>query len=325
MKTPVILDTDIGGDIDDTWALALLLKSPELDVRLVTTATADTEYRARVTARLLEVAGRTDIPIGVGLRQKSDGPRERQRPWIEDYALARYPGRVHEDGIQAMIDTVREAPTPVTLIGIGPLTNIAEALRREPGLAGRAHFVGIHGSFHQGHESNQYLRVLEGQIAEYNVIKDLAAAQAVFRAQWLSATITPLDTCAHVVFDGARYQRLLQSADPLLRAVFDNFRIWAKGLGQSQPEVHSSVLYDTVAVYLAFATRYMRMERFGMRIDDEGFMRREAGAPAVNAAMAWQDLDAFLDFLMLRLLGPVAPVGTGGQIGSVAKERKVKK
>ena len=45
MKTKIILDTDIGSDIDDTWALALLLNSPELDLKLLTTATFDTRYR----------------------------------------------------------------------------------------------------------------------------------------------------------------------------------------------------------------------------------------------------------------------------------------
>jgi hypothetical protein len=53
-RVPVILDTDIGDDIDDSWALPLLLRSPELDVKLITTATGDTTYRARLTARLLE-------------------------------------------------------------------------------------------------------------------------------------------------------------------------------------------------------------------------------------------------------------------------------
>ena len=63
-KISVILDTDIGGDIDDIWALVLLLKSPELDLRLVTTATGDTHYRAKVVVRLLEIAGRGDSPLG---------------------------------------------------------------------------------------------------------------------------------------------------------------------------------------------------------------------------------------------------------------------
>ena len=68
-RIPVILDTDIGDDIDDTWALVMLLKSPELDLRLVVTDFGDTVYRARLVAKLLQVAGRTDVPIGIGIRQ----------------------------------------------------------------------------------------------------------------------------------------------------------------------------------------------------------------------------------------------------------------
>ena len=67
MPIPVILDTDIGFDVDDVWALAFLLRCPELEVKLITTTTGDTHYRARIVAKLLEIAGRTDIPIGIGI------------------------------------------------------------------------------------------------------------------------------------------------------------------------------------------------------------------------------------------------------------------
>jgi len=87
-RIPVIFDADIGGDIDDTWALVMLLKSPELDVKLVTTDAGNARYRAKIVARLLEVAGRTDIPIGLGLQlsEDDDGP---QAPWVKDYDLGR--------------------------------------------------------------------------------------------------------------------------------------------------------------------------------------------------------------------------------------------
>lgn len=65
-KIPVILDTDIGGDIDDTWALGLLLKCPEFDVKLITTSTDNTPLKAKLVAKFLEIVGRTDIPIGIG-------------------------------------------------------------------------------------------------------------------------------------------------------------------------------------------------------------------------------------------------------------------
>ena len=71
-KIPVIFDTDIGGDIDDTWALRLLLKSPEFDIKLILSdypkhpAYQKTTFRAKVIAKTLETAGRTDIPVGLG-------------------------------------------------------------------------------------------------------------------------------------------------------------------------------------------------------------------------------------------------------------------
>ena len=91
--TPVILSTDIGDDIDDTWALALLLKCPEVDVKLVIGDYGRKDYRARLLARFLEVAGRTDIPVGVGLDIEPKGGKERQGDWVKDYDLKSYPGR----------------------------------------------------------------------------------------------------------------------------------------------------------------------------------------------------------------------------------------
>jgi inosine-uridine nucleoside N-ribohydrolase len=148
-KIPVILDTDIGDDIDDTWALALLLKSPELDVKLVVSDRGDTVYRAKVIARLLEVAGRTDIPVGIGVRESDNGGR--QAAWVADYDLASYPGTVHADGVAALIETIMKSPQPMTLICIGPVPNIRVALERRPEIANRARFVGMHGSVRKGY------------------------------------------------------------------------------------------------------------------------------------------------------------------------------
>jgi inosine-uridine nucleoside N-ribohydrolase len=101
-KIPVILDTDIGDDIDDTWALAMLLKSPELDLKMVVGDNYKSIYRAKLIAKLLTVAGRTDVPVGIGFGNRDgDG---RQSDWVKDYDLKSYPGKVHEDGVAAMID-----------------------------------------------------------------------------------------------------------------------------------------------------------------------------------------------------------------------------
>ena len=144
MGISVIIDTDIGTDVDDMWALAFALRCPELDIRLITTCTGDVEYRAALVAKLLEVAGRTDIPIGLGL--PLDSAPEPQKAWIEDYQLDRYPGVVIEDGVGAICDTINQSENPVTLIAIGPLPNIAAALQRAPSIIENSKFIGMHGS-----------------------------------------------------------------------------------------------------------------------------------------------------------------------------------
>jgi hypothetical protein len=86
-KIPVVFDTDIGDDIDDTWALALLLQSPEFDVKLVTTAVNNTRSKAKIVAKFLETVGRTDIPVGIGVQQNNNN--HRQEEWTKDYDLRR--------------------------------------------------------------------------------------------------------------------------------------------------------------------------------------------------------------------------------------------
>src|SRR5262245_25656030 len=128
-KIPVILDTDIGDDIDDTFALLMLLRSPELDLRLVVTDFGDTVYRARLTAKLLEAMGHPKVPIGIGIRQTGQNTGA-QAAWLGDYDIARYPGKVHADGVQALIDAVLASKETVTVVAIGPAPNLELALRR---------------------------------------------------------------------------------------------------------------------------------------------------------------------------------------------------
>jgi inosine-uridine nucleoside N-ribohydrolase len=300
-RIPVILDTDIGSDIDDTWAVAMLLKSPELDVKLIVSDRDDTVYRAKLIARMLEVAGRTDIPVGVGLHRQNVYTTPYQSAWVEGYDLAQYPGTVHQDGVGALVDVIMGAPEPITLVCIGPLPNIGAALEQEPRLAARARFVGMHGCLRTSHRN-------AGVVAESNVVNDVAAAQRVFRASWGESIITPFATCGRVVLKGERYQRLRTTRDPVMQAVMDNYRIWASGqrnTGRGDPETASTVLFDTVAVYLAYTQKHLVVERMGIRVTDEGVTVSDPAAPEVQVAMDWSDLDAYEELLTDRLLGPV--------------------
>jgi inosine-uridine nucleoside N-ribohydrolase len=292
-KIPVILDTDIGDDIDDTWALALLLKSPEVDIKMVVSDRGNTVYRAKIIAKLLEVAGRTDVPVGIGIREneKADG---RQAAWVADYDLSRYPGKVHQDGVAALIDTIMNAPQPITLICIGPVPNIRAALERQPEIAKRARFVGMHGSVRKGYNGGAE------PSKEWNVVADAKAAQAAFTAAW-PMLITPLDTCGIIRLRGDKFRKVAECPDPVTKAVIENYRIWAKA--GDKPLDASSVLFDTVAIYLSFSTDLVNVERLPIRVTDDGFTRIDPQGKQIDCAMSWKDLGAFEDFLVARLTG----------------------
>jgi purine nucleosidase len=135
-----VLDTDIGTDVDDVVALALLLRLPDVDLRAITTVYVDAALRARMVRAVLAVAGRPDIPVGQGV----------DRPLLNRDALAwagfEGEGLLPADADEAqaqplphavdlLVKTVLARPGEVTILAIGPLTNVALALLREPRLA----------------------------------------------------------------------------------------------------------------------------------------------------------------------------------------------
>jgi len=297
-KIPVILDTDIGGDIDDTWALVMLLNSPELDIRLILTTGHNTGYKARIVARMLEIAGRTDIPIGVG-EPSSDAPGF-QAAWLDGFDMSRYAGAVHGDGIARLTQCVMESSEIVTIIAIGPLGSIAAALRMQPAIAHKARVIGMHGSIRKGYFG------ADRPSREYNVAAEPDACRQVFAADW-EVTIAPLDTCGTIVLTGEKYQQILHSGRPLARALIENYQIWLQareGIGDTRPDMlceRSTLLCDTEAVYLAFSETLVQIETLGVAVTEQGDTVIDPGAKKIRCATSWLDFAAFQDILVRRI------------------------
>ena len=189
----------------------------------------------------------------------------------------------------------------MTLICIGPVPNIAEALRREPRIAERARFVGMYGSVHVGYGNSPKIS------AEWNVKANPKACQKAFTAPW-DLTITPVDTCGLIHLTGDKYRKVRDSQAPVAVAVIENYRVWAASREKPEQkravETRSSTLFDTVAVYLAFAQQLCTMEDIGIRVTDDGFTKIDPGAKPVHVAVSWNDLGAFEDLLVARLTQP---------------------
>lgn len=299
MSIPVILDTDIGFDVDDVWALAFLLRCPELDIKLIVTDTGDTHYSAQIVAKLLQVAGRTDIPVGIGI--PLDETQRTHEAWLDDFNMDDYSGEVLLDGVGAICDTVQRSAEKVSIICIGPVPNIAAALAREPDIVKNSRFIGMHGSIRRGYMgANKPMK-------EYNVKKHTLACQRVFATPW-DITITPLDTCGTVFLKGENFEKVKTSDSLLARAVMENHFVWCEKvkdwpiLSEMDPQIQSSLLYDTVAVYLAFSESLLEMEQLSIIVTDDGKTMVDDSGQMVNCAMNWKDQDAFEQLLTERLV-----------------------
>ncbi|MBN2449409.1 MAG: nucleoside hydrolase [Lentisphaeria bacterium] len=296
-RIPVVFDTDLGGDIDDTWALLMLLQCPELDVRLVAADSGNATYRARLAAKMLEACGRTDVPVAVGI---PDGDRPgHQSAWLGSYRLEDYPGRVYPNGVDAIVRAIRESADPVTVVCVGAVPNIAAALERAPDIVENARFVGMHGSVRKGYNGKAQ------PDPEANVRTDPGALAKVLAAPW-ECTITPLDTCGIVVLRDAKYQAVYTCDRPGVRMLMDNYRLWAPSWLEGRVPNYrerSTTLFDTVAVYMAFSEDLLVMEDLRLRVTDAGHTVEDPQGNPVRCAMAWRDLAAFEDLLVQRICG----------------------
>jgi inosine-uridine nucleoside N-ribohydrolase len=295
-KIPVILDTDIGMDIDDTWALGFLLKCPEFDIKLITTATDDTTIKAKLVAKFLEIADRTDIPIGIGPSENTK--KGNQYPWIKDYQLSEYPGTVHENGMEVLCSTITDSPNPITLIAIGPLGTLAGALKMNPNITENAQFVGMHGSIRIGYKDSPPPK------PEYNVRHDIQSCREVFKAPW-KKTITPLDTCGNIVLSGNNFERIMNCDNPIVNSIKENFQIWADKIEASEyfaQNKRSSVLYDTVAIYLGFSEDLLNIEELNIKVTKKGITKIRKKGNNIRCATSWKDIQVFKDLLVDRLV-----------------------
>lgn len=135
---PVLFDTDIGNDIDDAVALAYLLSQPECELVGITTATGDTAKRAALCEVICHAAGRADIPIHAGLTGPLLHRREQgvaQYAAIENLQHRRdYPTGF--GALEFLRNSIRSRPGELTLLAVGPLTNIGTLFAADPELPG---------------------------------------------------------------------------------------------------------------------------------------------------------------------------------------------
>ncbi|MFD4958233.1 nucleoside hydrolase [Microbacterium sp. NPDC058389] len=242
----VVLDVDLamgapGSDIDDGFALALALADPGIALELVTTVNGNTDAdtATALTMELLHRLGRPDVPVVRGAKRPLVRPQARQGSLPADV-----PVREPREGVaaQAMVEIVRANPGEITLVAVGPLTNVALAMRLDPGFAGALKSLVIMGGVFEGQTNNAAMP------GEFNIWCDPEAA-AVVLDSGIAAKWVGLDVTLQVRVE--RDQALGMAASDRQFTAFagEYTAAWIDHLAEiDEPGVTSCAMHDPLAV-----------------------------------------------------------------------------
>lgn len=283
----LIIDTDIGDDIDDAYALTLALHSPEFEIIGVTTAWGDTALRAQLAARLLATAGAKKIPVEPGVPTHSK-TNFSQRAWA-----SAGPTPAAGDAVDFLLAQARRYPHQVTLIAIGPLTNIGAAIDRDASsfrLFNRVVLMG--GSIHCGYGNPRATPPPPPQ-PEYNIATDPGSARKLL-ASGVPIFMMPLDSTQWKL-DDSKLALIAAHSTPSTDALLVLTTEWQLATHQ-----HTPTLYDAMAVTYALHPDICPTTPLRLQVDDKGFTRVVEGQVNAHACLKGNG-DAFFHLLLPRL------------------------
>ena len=290
----VIIDTDIGDDIDDAFALALALRSPEFQVIGITTTFGDTETRAKLVDRFLAEVGRPEIPVAAGAPTPIKGTFT-QRRYAEGGHAA---NPSHPDAVSFILEQIRRYPDQVILIAIGPLMNVGAAIDKDLATFRKLkRVVLMGGSIKRGYGDLGYTPPRAPQ-PEWNILNDIPSAQKLF-ASGVPLFVMPLDS-TQLKLDEVKRTFLFSQGTPLTDALTLLYHQW----GQETP-----TLFDPMTIAFLVNPSLCPVQPMHIRVDEKGFTLPEPGPPnAPNAPNAQVCLDsssdAFFRFFLPRLVYP---------------------
>jgi purine nucleosidase len=282
----IIIDTDIGDDIDDAFAVALALRSPELQILGISTTFGDTETRAKLLDRLLGEVGRSDIPVAVGTPTTNINFTQKRYADGGHFARASHPRAV-----DFILDQIRRHPGEITLVAIGPLVNVGALIDKNAETFRKLRRVVLMGgSVERGYGDVGYVKP-HGPDPEWNIKNDIPAAQKLFTSG-VPIFMMPLDS-TQLKLDEVKRAAIFQSGTPITDALTLLYHEW----GQETP-----TLFDPMTLAFILDPQLCPVKPMHIVVDEKGFTRAEAGAPNAQVCMN-SNPDAFFQFYIPRVIG----------------------
>lgn len=265
MANKIIIDTDIGTYYDDAFAVLLACRSPELELLGVTTVYGDTDLRARIARKVLNTAGRRDVPVFRGVGQPLRGHALmfgfEGEGIIDSGETLEYS---KEHAVNFIIRTIMENPGEVTVVTLGAVSNLAAAYIMEPAIKSNIKDLIMMAGVLVPIVDEKGVR--RSPVEEYNFNNDAIAAQIVVESG-MPMTLCPIDVTLKVPLPGEHVARINKAKGPIARLVSKIMRAWPPQeyqiyLSVGIPTEHTGLwLHDPLTVALAFDRSLCRITR----------------------------------------------------------------
>jgi inosine-uridine nucleoside N-ribohydrolase len=289
-KQKVIFDCDLGDDVDDAYALAMLLAAPQLEVLGVVMDYGNTAKRGQMASRLLYEIGREDVPVVIGRHTKDH--YSAQFYYGEGFEMKK---PIQQGAADFIIENLRKYPNEVVLITVGPVPNIADVIDKDPEALKLAKKVyAMFGSFYVGYNDRPV------PAAEWNVRADVEASRK-FAASGADIVYAGLDI-TFVKFAEDLRRQVDQRRTPLTDFLSASYTLWNRDKSWPDP-----TLFDPVAIGMLlwpelFTTRpaHVRVIDGGFTVIDEG---KEPNSHVGMSIRKEEFLNRLMDLYMQQNMG----------------------
>jgi purine nucleosidase len=289
----IIIDADIGDDIDDAFALGLALSSPEFEILGVSASFGDTPTRAKMLDRMLGELGRGDIPVAMGKPANVNLSAFTQRRYAEGGGFAR---ASHPGSVDFILEQARKYPGEITLVAIGPLPNIGAMIDKDPAAFRKLKRVVIMGGNIQTLLDPYGAAAPIAPHPEWNIKNDIASAQKLFTAG-VPLLVMPLDSTANLKLHEVARTALFAHGSMLTNILAGLTYEWSAATRNATP-----ILYDPMTIASLLDPSLCPLTPMHIRVDDAGNTLAEPGPPNAQVCLH-SDADAFLRFIVKKIAG----------------------